>query len=241
MTREEIIALVTEAVRAAMAGTPSEPVVDPEPVYDGQPDPAGPFAAGASGMFLVYQWLWFVNDFAASIGNRFTRSDIYTMMAQAVAIGIDNQAQWTVGSVPSWRFAKEAYQTRASELIGDKMTTEIEVFKSTTQALSDIDYGVTENLLNKLDLVLRRLSGSFSECSTDRDLGPNGELLTTGECVRLGYNFLDVITDFKLVPDTADSNFMKVRKELYDQYRAMGEGSFGPFTRLGTPAPWSGG
>jgi len=233
--RIEIAQLIAAALGAVPPADPQTDPPDPGPTLN------GPFEAAIYGLYTVYDWVSFLNGSSARIENRFTRSDIYTMMAEAISTAIDFNAEWVIGSVPSWRYTKEAYQTRASELLGDKMTTEVPTFVSQPQALSPIDYGVTEAFVNKLDLVLRRLVGSFTDCATDRDVGPNGEILTPGECVRLGYNFIDAITDNGLVPNDAGSNFMRVRKELYDQYRAMGEGVFGPFSRIVGPTPWSGG
>lgn len=236
--------MIAALIAAATGGAPPAPVVvneDPPPVVEPEPVVllSGPFDTAMDGLSTVSDWLWFVNTFSMEINNRFTCSDIYTMMADFISMGLDNGAEWTIGSGPSWRFAKEAFRTRASELLGDKMTTELPVLTATDLPMTDIDFGVTEALFNKIDIVLRRLVGGFVRQTEDRNKGPMGEILTTGECVRLGFIFLDAITDTGLAPDHKDSNFMKVRMECYNQYKGMGEGVFGPFGNPGGSVAWS--
>lgn len=239
---QEDLKMIAALIARAVSGDPNpEPVVAPEPppVVEPKPIVRGPFEVASNGLDIVSEWLWFVNSFSVGINNRFTRSDIYTMMADFISMSLDDGAEWTVGSGPSWRFTKEAYRTRSSEILGDKMTTELPELVSVERPMTDVDYGVTEALFNKIDIVLRRLVGGFERQTSDRDKGPMGELLTTGECVRLGYIFLDALTDTDLAPGGADSNFMKVRMECYKQYKGMGEGVFGPFGNPGGSVAWS--
>lgn len=235
----EIMAMFQELIAGGtVVAPPPEP--DPEPIVPipQGPDKSGPLAAASVNMGEVYQYLWLVNDFSAERGNRFTRSNIYELMADVIDYGINSEADWVEGSVPSWRFTKEAFMTRASEISGDVMATEFPTFKS-YKSSNGVDYGVTAHLFNMMTAVMRRLVGQFLAQSEDRNLGPNGELLTNGECVRLAYVALDAITDMKFVPATADSTFMKVRMECYNQYKAMGEGVFGPWSHPGGSTPWS--
>ena len=235
--------MIAALIAAATGGPPAPVVVNedppPPPIVVPEPTPVGPFDVGMNGLNVVSEWLWFFNSHSLEVKNRFTRSDIYSMMAEFISMSLDDGAEWTVGSGPSWRFTKEAFQTRASEILGDKMTTEVPELVSIDRPMSDVDFGVTEALFSKVDLLLRRLVGGFNRQTDDRDKGPMGELLTTGECVRLGYIFLDALTDTGLAPDDDSSTFMKVRKECYTQYKAMGEGTFGPFTNPGGTVAWS--
>ena len=215
-----------------------QPEPEPEPADPSLPDPNGPFAPALGGVVSVYQYLTIVNDFSAERDGRFTRSDIYRLMASVIEFGLTSGADWVLGSEQSWRFTKEAFITRASEVSGDVMTTEFPLFVSVPSS-NGVDYGVTAHFFNLMTTALRRLKSQLIAQSGDRDIGPNGEILTNGECVRMCYVALDSITDMKIVPSDRASNFMKVRMECYNQYKAMGEGVFGPWAHPGSSTAWS--
>ena len=235
--KKEIMEMLKE-----MFGDTDEILVEPEPVPEfvapGYPLSSGPLVSAISGVSDIYHYALMVSDFSANIDNRFRRADVYELMARIIRFAIDTEADWVKGSAPSWRFTKEAFLTRSSELLGDAMTTEFPVFVSVPSS-NGIDYGVTAHFFNMMTTVIRRLVGQLVSQEGDRDLGPNGELLTGGECVRLAYTALDAVTDMRIVPGDADSSFMKVRMECYNQYKAMGEGVFGPWAHPGGPVPWS--
>ena len=229
---QEDLALIAKLIASANQPAPADPSLDELP--PGLTS-IGPLDGPIDGMDELVDSIAFFNAFSAKIGNRFTKSAVYDMMAKFISAGIDSGAWWTVGSVPSWRYVKEAFQTRSSQLFGDKMTTGV-------LPVVTAGYGETESLLNKTDIVIRRLFSMFSQQAGDRDLGPDGEQHTTGECVRICYVFLDAITDEGLVPNDAESNFTKVKAEVYDLYDKLGEGVFGPFTfPPGYVPPFSGG
>jgi hypothetical protein len=230
--------LVLEAMErlVALEAVEDPAVEDPGPVPEPHIDlDEGPLAAGLNALGTVARHLWGIDFFAAKINRRFTRSDVYNLMAAVIVRAIVKGEGWVAGSMPSWRFTAEAFQTRASEISGDKMTTEFPVFENKMHP----ELGLAQGLCSVMDIVLRRLVGQCNEQESDRDLGPDGEVLTSGECVRLAYVALDAATDIGIVPGDADSVFMKVRKEVYAQYNAMGEGLFGSWSHPGTPVPWS--
>jgi hypothetical protein len=209
---------------------------DPGPV----PEPRieleeGPFADGLNALGTVARHLGDIDVSIAKINRRFTRSDVYNLMASVIMGAFIRGEGWIAGSERSWRHTAEAFRTRASELLGDAMTTEVPVFENKMHP----ELGLAQGVCSVMDIVLRRLVGQYNNQESDRDLGPNGEYLTSGECVRLAYVVLDAATDTGVVPDDADSVFMKVRKEVYDQYTEMGEGVFGSWSHPGGPVPWS--
>ena len=230
---------------AAAMGAATTPAPAPSPTPAARPEPmpvvtsTGPLNSAMGGLLEVSGYVELANNFSVSKMNRFTRSDVYTLAAIMIAKGMRERASWMRDSAPSWRFAAEAFQTRASEVSGDRMTTEWLELESHEQFGTGVDLGVTEHACNMLSLILRKTAGQLEAQTSDRDLGPSGEVLTGGECVRVAYTALDALIDAKILPGEASSVFMKVRKEMYAQYKAMGEGVFGSWSHPGTPVPWS--
>lgn len=235
MTRDEIIQIINEVLAASGLRSaavepvePVEPVVaDPPPQYD------GPFSAGLAGIENMLNIAEQVDGIAAVLCWRFTRADVYAAMAEVIERHVGYGSDWVLGSEDSWRWTAEAFRTRAAELNGDKMTTKIPALTVTSVA----DFGIGERALLALDLIVREVAGQYGQQRGDADLGPNGELLTTGECVRLCYCALNSAIKTGVLPN--EGAFQDVRKELYAQYNAMGEGRFGPFNVPGGPVPWS--
>ncbi len=205
-----------------------------DPVFEDPEEPDGPLSAGLDALYDSLRPIYMIDGLAAEYNGRFTRSDVYMLMSRIIRNALMLGSDWVIGSEASWRFTDEAFQTRSSEVFGDKMTTAFPEL-----AVGDPDFGIAERTCNVLDLALRRLASMYNSQSKDRDLGPNGEMLTPGECIRLAYTALDTACDYGVVPNDPSSAFMLVRKECYDQYKAMGEGVFGPLNVPGGPVPWS--
>lgn len=232
--KQEIMAML-----ATLMGTNASGALEPISKPELEPSSVGPLAGALEGATTFNEYAWLINDFSVSVGNRFTRADVYRLLVEMIYKMEAMEEPWIAHSENSWRFCREALMTRASEIEGDAFTTEWPLMKSHVQAMAELDYGVAEHYMNISDVVMRKITGMYISQRGDKDIGAQSEPLTNAECVRLCYVFLDVLIDTKIVPDDADSNFMKVRKELYAQYKAMGEGTFGPWSHPGGSTPWS--
>lgn len=228
---------VVDTLASAIGAALHQPQV-PAPT-EPEPAPSGVLAPGLAGLLVATQYLWAANDFAAQLGNRFRRCDVYDMLVYLVEMSMEAGEVWVQDSPGSWRWTKEALMTRSSEISHDMLTTEWPVLESHTQAMSTVDYGITERLANLLDLLLRKMSGAWQRQHADRDRSATGEPLSNGDCLRLCWDLLDFLTDHKLVPTDSGSAFMRVRAEVRSQYKALGEGSFGPYAAPGGSQPWS--
>lgn len=230
--KNELAAMIAAALGAT-------PVVEPEqePIGIG-PDVTGPLSVALRGVMKAEHYAWVVNEFAASRENRFRMADVYDMLVYLIDAMSNNNEPWIEGNATTWQWTKEALMTRSSELVGNAMTTEWKPIES-HPAFGGPDYGVAERLANLLSLGMRKLIGIYISQSEDTDLGPDGESLSSGDCLRICENFLDFLTDSKIVPDAKDSAFVKVRYEIRGQYKAMGEGVFAPWSHPGGSVPWS--
>ena len=233
MTKEELVALIREVI----SGSQPEPTPQPAEEEIG-PDLTGPLGVALRGLMKAQHYAWAVNEFAASRKNRFRRCDVYDLLVYLNQLMADNEEPWVTGNESTWRWTNEALMTRSSEVSGDAITTEWQPVESHS-ILGGPDYGVAERLANWLDLAMKKLIGCYLDQSTDSDLGPKGESMSSGDQLRLCETFLDFLTDSKLVPDGKDSAFVKVRYEIREQYKAMGEGVFAPWSHPGGTVPWS--
>ena len=177
--------------------------------------------------------------------NRFTRSAVYTLLADLIETGLAYET-WVAGSEPSWRSAMEALRTRAAEVAGDHIGTDVPVFTPPSGDVSGSaahylpggnSYGVLEHACNVLGSMLRPVMAQYKAQSKDRDLGPAGEQLTVGECLRICETAIAKLITQGVLP--AAGAFRSVRYELRSQYTAMGEGVFGPINIPAGDVPWS--
>jgi hypothetical protein len=234
----ELSAKQMTAIAELVAGMLA-PSVQPEPIPVDPPAAvgAGPFAAGLEEAGQWLSWVAKFDSICVRNGNRFTRSAVYIAAAEMIEGAIDVGEPWIGNSERSWRSAAEAYRTRAAEVGGDHMTTEVEPFVEIPSGFGGHKYGVGEALMNRFGVAVRKMASAWKDAISDDDRGPEGEDHTVGECVRMTYVAIDAMIDARMVPGAGA--FQDVRREVYAQYKDMGEGVFGPFHVPGGPVPWS--